>query len=131
MEFPELRPHIGSALDIVEGVYKAAVWREATLAADCHVEVPFAIRAKGKEGLPTVVNGVIDLVFRRAEGWRIIDYKTDQVTAVKDLKDRYAGQLEAYVNAWRTVIADPALAGALFFVRTGELVSPVMTEDKT
>ena len=41
-----------------------------------HVEPPTAP--------PTILHGVIDLAFRTADGWPLIDYKTDQTDLPRD-----------------------------------------------
>ena len=51
VEFPDLRPHIGTAVDVVDHVSKAAFWQQARSASECHVEVPFAIQQSGTAGV--------------------------------------------------------------------------------
>jgi ATP-dependent exoDNAse (exonuclease V) beta subunit len=105
VETPDLRPHIARAVDVVEGVSDAPFWREANSAAERHVEVPYAILQTGSSGVPTVVRGVIDLVYRPAETWRILDYKTDQVSDAAVLASRYGRQIEQYADAWSGITA--------------------------
>jgi ATP-dependent exoDNAse (exonuclease V) beta subunit len=63
---------------------------------------------------------VIDLAFRTADGWTVIDYKTDQLGAGVDLLvARYAPQIRAYADHWSARIGGPTRAG-LHFVRSGE-----------
>ena len=124
VEFPELRPHIPKAVDVVTQVSKAEFWQEARGSAECLVEVPFAVRQDDASGLPTVVRGVIDLVFRAADGWKILDYKTDRVADAALLVGRYGGQIEAYTSAWSRATTQKA-SGALYSVRTGQLVDVI------
>jgi ATP-dependent exoDNAse (exonuclease V) beta subunit len=55
-----------------------------------------------------MTNGVIDLLFKREQGWSVRDYKTDvSLDATK-----YEGQLEAYRKALEKMnckVADTAL----------------------
>jgi ATP-dependent helicase/nuclease subunit A len=125
VEFPELRPHIGHAVDVVEHVSKAEFWQEALSASECHVEVPFAVPEAGIGGVSTIVRGVIDLVYRPDAEWRILDYKTDQVSDAAVLVSRYSGQIERYSSAWSRVTTAGPPAGDLYSVRTGQVVNAV------
>lgn len=46
-----------------------------------------------------LVQGIIDVFFREGEEYVIMDYKTDSVTAAKQLLDRYRTQLALYADA--------------------------------
>jgi ATP-dependent helicase/nuclease subunit A len=100
VEDPQLRPLIEKALDTVEGVASAEFWKQARASEEVYEEAPFALREEAN-GLPTVITGVVDLVYRGADGWRIVDYKTDVDASSEELRLRYGGQLGAYVRAWR------------------------------
>jgi ATP-dependent helicase/nuclease subunit A len=120
IEFPDLRPHIGKAIEIVQQVSKAEFWREAQESSECHVEAPFAVTRSGTDGITTIVHGVIDLVYRAATGWKILDYKTDQATHSSALVTRYRNQIEQYAHAWSGTTGAGMPGSALFFVRTGQ-----------
>ena len=67
------------------------------------------------------MSGVIDLVYETAEGWEVVDYKTDETAGRLDaLVERYRPQVMAYATHWSAVTKKPVRAG-LFFVRTGEM----------
>ena len=88
--------------------------------------MPFAIvreRQKEEDGRPVVRHGVIDLVYRDDDGWRIVDHKTDQLgdRGATELAERYRHQLECYGEAWRAVTGDTRLTAGLHAVRTGEV----------
>jgi ATP-dependent helicase/nuclease subunit A len=101
---PDLRSVIDDALDTVEAVAHAGFWQTARASAECHEEVPFAVREAGGD-VPTVVNGTIDLIYNAAGEWRLVDYKTDRQGGDDHaaLEARYASQLRAYQEAWRQV----------------------------
>jgi len=101
MEEPQLRPVIEQALDTVEAVARADFWKEAEASAEEYEEVPFAVR-QTEGGLPQVVSGAIDLVYRHGDGWRIVDYKTD-VDARPETDVVYRAQIAAYRDAWQRV----------------------------
>jgi ATP-dependent helicase/nuclease subunit A len=131
VETPDLRPHISSAVDVVQGVSHAQFWHEANATAERHVEVPYAIRQLDESGMPTVVRGVIDLVYRPGETWRILDYKTDQVSDGSVLVARYGSQIEQYADAWSGITATAKPTGALCSVRLGEVLTTVSwSEDR-
>lgn len=114
IETPELGPFVPRAIDIVETVRQAPFWKDA-LGGEAHVEVPFAFRLDAGEAvgdgrpaeLPTIVRGVIDLVYRSGRGWHIVDYKTMKATMEQpELMERHRRQLEHYQHAWRKATGD-------------------------
>jgi ATP-dependent helicase/nuclease subunit A len=102
VEEPKLRTVIEEALDAVEETSKAAFWKEARASKECHEETPFGMRIEGN-GIPKVLTGVIDLVYRTEESWRLLDYKTDAQASEADLKAKYGSQIEAYEKAWSQI----------------------------
>jgi ATP-dependent helicase/nuclease subunit A len=115
MEQPDLRPVIPKALDLVEAVKHAPFWDEARAGGEVHAEVPFAVRVEPGTSVPgvaivekpTVLRGVIDLVFLAADGWHILHYKMDRLEGVEDpqaeLQRRYGTQVGQYQFAWERV----------------------------
>jgi len=116
VESTDLRPFIPEALDLVQAVSKAPFWQEARAGGDVCVEVPFAVRLAPGQTVPgvaavdrpTVLRGIIDLAHRADEGWRVVDYKTDQLDGVADaeaeLLARHGAQLGQYQFAWERII---------------------------
>jgi ATP-dependent helicase/nuclease subunit A len=102
VEEPQLRAVIDEALDTVQAVASGAFWAEAKASPECHEEAPFSV-IDDREGIPKVLSGVIDLVHRTADGWRIVDYKTDRDAAALPVK--YAGQIAEYERAWRRFVS--------------------------
>ena len=90
VEEPQLRAVIDEALDTVQAVASGAFWAEAKASPECHEEAPFSV-LDDRDGVPTVLTGVIDLVHRTGDGWKIVDYKTDRDAAA--LPAKYAGQI--------------------------------------
>ena len=111
---------IPEALDTVERVMAADFWQEALAAEERAVEVPFAVTVPAGNAPPTLLHGVIDLAYRTRDGWTLIDYKTDQLTAGLDaLTARYAPQIRAYADRWSAQLGAPTRAG-LHFIRSGD-----------
>jgi ATP-dependent helicase/nuclease subunit A len=106
IERPELREHVGAAVEIALAATRAPFWREART-AEHHVEVPFAVRLAPGEAppggepvtVPTLLRGVIDLVHTTADGWAVRDYKTGTLDA-ETLKAKYGRQIETYRWVW-------------------------------
>ena len=103
VEEPQLRAVIDEALDTVQAVASGAFWAEAKASAECHEEAPFSV-VDDREGVPTGLTGVIDLVHRSGDGWKIVDYKTDREAAAVAAK--YAGQIAEYERAWRRFVTE-------------------------
>jgi len=102
MEMPDLRLVIDDAVATVQAMSAREFWAEAKASAECHEEVPFALKVAGDgAGLPRVINGTIDSVYRTTDGWKIVDYKTDIDVSPAMLQARYSDQLKAYADAWR------------------------------
>lgn len=83
-------------------------------------ELPFAW---DWDGLP--VHGAIDLVYRDADGWHVVDFKTDGLdgTSANEVAERYLVQIGLYQRAVEAAVGEEPAAG-LLFLRSGELVQP-------
>ena len=83
-------------------------------------ELPFAW---DWDGLP--VHGAIDLVYRDADGWHVVDFKTDALggTSASEIAERYLAQIGLYQRAVEAAVGEEPAAG-LLFLRSGELVQP-------
>jgi ATP-dependent helicase/nuclease subunit A len=92
VEEPQLRAVIDDALATVERAARADFWKRAQ-SQERSVETPFFVLGPANR----LTNGVVDLLFRSAEGWQVVDYKTD--LALED--GSYRSQLEAYRAALR------------------------------
>ena len=119
---------VDEVLRIAEAARRSPLWTRALAAKQRLVEVPFALPVdRAEAGLSpaagtTVLQGVIDLVFEEEDGWVLIDYKSDTVTAEnrRALETFYAPQIALYRRYWEKLTGRPARAG-LLFLHTGEL----------
>lgn len=114
-------------LSTVERVTSSDLWRRATAATRCLVEVPMAFFTPGTgtdNGLPTIWRGVIDLVFWESSGWVVVDYKSERVESSKvpGLVTYYTPQLDAYAKAWQELLGQTVGERGLFFTNTGNYV---------
>ena len=127
MEQPELRAVIPDALEVVERVMASDLWQRAMAAEERLVEVPFAVNVPGNGGPPIILHGVIDLAFRTADGWELVDYKTDQVD-MATLVDLYGDQVRQYAKHWAAVTGAPVKFAGLYSVRGGQSTRNLMEE---
>jgi len=109
---------------LVNGVRGAETWQRAQAAEATLVETPFAlsIDSGGDNGVPIVVEGVIDLAFREPDGWVIVDYKTDVVDDPDNLEQRrrqYRAQVDAYAAHFEKITGEPVKERQILWVRMG------------
>ena len=83
-------------------------------------ELPFAW---DWDGVP--VHGSVDLVYRDAAGWHVIDFKSDRLdgASAREVGSRYAVQIGLYQRAIEAAVGEAVSAG-LLFLRSGELERP-------
>ena len=70
------------------------MWQEIDLAQERHTELPYSYVLSDK-----VENRIIDLLYRDAGGWHIIDFKTDPIFSFakkEQLVQIYASQVRRY-----------------------------------
>lgn len=67
----------------------------------------------------TLLQGVIDCVFREGEGWILLDYKTDRVTDGAAFVARHTPQLRLYAQALEEITALPVRELWLYAVGDG------------
>jgi ATP-dependent helicase/nuclease subunit A len=119
----------------VEAVTRSDVWNRARAADVRLVEVPFSLAVPSAEyaTLPgvrpelaaiapvQVVDGVIDLVFRDAGGWTVVDYKSDLEGAgvAGDRRRDYRAQVDLYAACWERLTGEPVAGRILLFTTDG------------
>jgi ATP-dependent helicase/nuclease subunit A len=84
--------------------------------------MPFSLRARNADlgleppDLPVVVSGTIDLLFKEAEGWVIVDYKTDEIKDnLEPLTAYYGKQLDLYAAFWQKLTREKVKERVLYF----------------
>lgn len=71
----------------------------------------------------TLLQGVIDCAFREAEGWVLVDYKTDRISDEEAFRQRYAMQLEWYARALERITGLPVKEMWLYAIGLGKAFS--------
>jgi len=97
---------VGASVRAVEAALAHPLLRRAASALECRREEPVVHRLE--DG--TLIEGVVDLAFREATGWTVVDFKTD---ARPDSHPRYAAQLRLYCAAITAATGLPARAALL------------------
>ena len=114
-----------AAVDAVRAVMGSEIWKRARASDLRFTEVPFQrlMAPQGDAGPPTLVRGVIDLVFREADGWVLVDYKTDRLrgAGAEALVERYAPQVRLYAESWAACTGEQVKEAALYFLREDRL----------
>jgi ATP-dependent helicase/nuclease subunit A len=104
--------------DLVLSILGSHLWKRMLASKERLTEVPFAIKspsnALGENGSdsPVVLSGTIDLIFREARGWVLVDYKTDTITGeVQPFVDYYKRQLDLYAKYWTELTVNRSSRG--------------------
>jgi ATP-dependent helicase/nuclease subunit A len=115
---------VQALLSCVRSVHDSDIWKRAISAEHVLPEVPIMMEGgsgDAKAGTAQLLlRGVIDLAFRDAKGWVIVDYKTDQLQgrSIETLVEHYRPQVQKYAEAWTQLINEPVYETGLFFTRT-------------
>lgn len=59
-------------------------------------EIPASYYDKSLKSGNILTSGIIDLLFKKGDVYTIVDYKTDNVNSLEELRDRYKTQLDLY-----------------------------------
>jgi ATP-dependent exoDNAse (exonuclease V) beta subunit len=121
-------------LAIIAAVEASDVWRRAAAAEVRLIEVPFGLRVEAAEYVAMtsavagaaaapveIIDGRIDLAFREARGWTIVDYKSDPAGSriPADLLQRYRAQVRLYGAAWQRLTGEKPVELILLFTADG------------
>jgi ATP-dependent exoDNAse (exonuclease V) beta subunit len=113
----EIGVTIEQARRLLERFQSDALFAEMDAAERFH-EVPYTFEQAG-----CIEMGVIDLLYRVGESWRVVDFKTDEIRDEEKLEERigeYRAQVSRYAEAVRTLVGAAPLASLCFLnVRGG------------
>jgi len=106
-------------IEIVQKYKKSDLYHRLEKAEFKYSEVPFTTRIEpgrsfyaelfGKDSRPVILSGTIDLVFKEADGWVVVDYKTDRPKNEKDypeLVEVYQKQIDIYSQVWQEITGE-------------------------
>jgi len=119
----ELDPALSEpAINTVKSIMSSDLWQRALCSPQRLIEVPFEVLKEGESvSMPTLVRGVIDLIFKEPDGWVLVDVKTDRLPdgKVDSLVERYAPQVQLYASAWQNCVGDVVKETVLYFTQAG------------
>lgn len=110
---------IPAAMAAVRRIGEAWFWPELERADRVLCEVPFG-RWMSDGEMPALERGIVDLAFRGADGWRIVDYKThrtEEEAVLDSLTELLGRQVAAYRSAWEDVSGEPVSRAGLYFTQ--------------
>ncbi|MBD3167958.1 MAG: hypothetical protein GF307_00650, partial [candidate division Zixibacteria bacterium] len=118
----ELAP---AAVEVVKSVMRSEIWKRARQAEVTLTEAPFQILLGSEDGAekPTILRGIIDLIFKENDYWVLVDYKTDDVEKrnVEDIARMYAPQMDWYAKAWERCTGEQVRKKLLLFTRNNQV----------
>ncbi|MGD2179212.1 MAG: 3'-5' exonuclease, partial [Anaerolineae bacterium] len=116
----EIRAALQEARRLLRRLRGHPLWAELDAAERWH-EVPFSIEEGG-----LAQHGLIDLVYRAGETWRIVEFKSDRLRSEEEIpahvrEKAYDEQVQRYVRAFRRQLG-AKVEGVLVFLNVGNRV---------
>ena len=75
------------------------------------------------DGNETIIQGIADCLFEEKDGIVIVDFKTDNITNVEILAERYSEQLKIYKYALGKIFNKPITECILYSVKLGKFIN--------
>lgn len=75
---------------------------------------------KAYSGTEGMLQGIADCIFEEPDGYVIVDYKTDRVSSLEALKDRYSPQLTLYKAAFDILLDKPVKSCYIYSYRLAQ-----------
>lgn len=120
--------------DVERARVMARRWLESDLAERVRraevVRAEHELLAASSDEVVVIERGTIDLLFRDAGGWHIVDFKTDKVddAAMLDSLSRdhpYMQQVQRYAEVWQELTGAPVASASLWFADEDRYVEVV------
>jgi ATP-dependent exoDNAse (exonuclease V) beta subunit len=126
------RPDLADdAAELAAACWASTPVRAAALAQATGPEAVFREVPIGAVIGDVVVNGAVDLLYRSAQGWVVVDYKTDREADAGTLLERYRPQGAAYAVAAEAVLGAGAVCEVAFVpARAGGVPVVVRVDDE-
>lgn len=67
-----------------------------------------------------MLQGIADCLFEEADGYVLVDYKTDRVNSASELLERYSAQLALYKAAFDAILDKPVKSSYIYSFRLGD-----------
>lgn len=124
-----LSPDEGKAVKVeeLERFYASNTAARLRAATNIKREVPFTYAKKDADGDHQIIQGIVDCLFEEQDGWVLLDYKTDRVTQITDVKyemaERYGVQLTVYQEAVESILKIPVKERLLYLFAANQEVN--------
>ena len=115
--------------ELVHKFKKSELYQRLKKAELKYSEVPFNIYIEPAHPLyaelaeqdsrPVILSGTIDLAFKEADGWVVVDYKTDRPKNKKDypeLAEVYQKQIDIYSQVWQEITGEQVKQKSIYFI---------------
>lgn len=114
----------------VAAFFAAPLGRRLLAADKVEREMPFSIMLPAQRFYPELttteelifVQGVVDALFWEADGWVLIDYKTDRGLSGVALQEKYELQLSLYAEAISAILRQPVKESYLYSFASREII---------
>jgi ATP-dependent helicase/nuclease subunit A len=120
--------------EIVRKFKKGNLYKRLKKTEFKYSEVPFTVNIEpahplytelaGQGSRPVILSGTIDLVFKEADGWVVVDYKTDRPKNEKDypkLVEVYQRQIDIYSQIWQEITGEQVKQRSIYFIGEREI----------
>ena len=122
---------VDELLATVLSVTQSDIWQRSKLAIRCFSELPFETSNTDSVGRPTIVRGVIDLIFEEPSpggsqpSWVVVDYKTDDIkeSEIGEAVTYYRNQLVEYAKHWQAISGFHVTERGIYFTRVNKYVT--------
>ena len=112
------------AVEHVKKIKNSKIWSRAVQSEKCLTEVPYYVKEM-RDGVATIINGVVDLAFREADNWILVDYKTDSIDKeqMQEQVGNYAPQIQMYADHWTQITKQKVSERGLYFTHLNDYVT--------
>jgi len=110
---------ITRATELLARLRQHPLWEEINGALERYSELPYTINLGGK-----LENRVIDLLYRNAGGWHLLDFKTDSIGSLAEkakLAQYYTDQVQRYAQVAQLQMKQPVRAKLCFLDDQGQV----------
>ncbi|TAA73194.1 helicase-exonuclease AddAB subunit AddA [Planococcus salinarum] len=103
----------GHAINVLEiaAFYSSDLFSRLMNAKQIKREVPFTYAKEDADGDHQIIQGIVDCLFEEADGWVLLDYKTDSLYGISNIQSemasRYEVQLAVYTEAVEAIMRVP------------------------
>lgn len=124
-----LSPDEGKAVKVeeIERFYASDTAERLRSAKHVKREVPFTYAKADADGDHQIIQGIVDCLFEEQDGWVLLDYKTDRLAHLNDVKmemaERYGVQLTVYQEAVEAILRIPVKERLLYLFAASQEVN--------